>query len=156
MVDIRDVFPLLSRLLQRQKSVTGSNFLPEVSVLSSGVEMQPQKEQNGGKVLILKAWPAARSIFTTKFNFLALWKLLMNEAALRAEKSLYKIIFFSLVAILKSQHISNNVHFLPHYSSVPLGFFLYHAPFLAPLLSFPLLSLFPFCLSPLLRFLLKC
>lgn len=54
MVDIRDVFPLLSRLLQRQKSVTGSDFLPEVSVLSSGVEMQPQKEQNGGKVLILK------------------------------------------------------------------------------------------------------
>lgn len=106
MVDIRDVFPLLSRLLQRQRSVTGSDFLLKLSVLSSGVEMQPQKEQNGGKVLILKGWPAARSIFTTKFNFLALWKLLMNEAALRAEKSLYKIYFFQF-----SCYIKKSTHF---------------------------------------------
>lgn len=51
MADVWDVFPLLSRLLQRRESVKGSDFLPEVSVLSSGAEIQPQKEQNRDKCL---------------------------------------------------------------------------------------------------------
>lgn len=69
----------------------------------------------------------------------------MNEAALGAEKSLYPFFFFQFSCdIKKSTHFK--LHTLPPTLStfIPFGFFLYHAAFLAPLLSFPLLSLSPF------------
>lgn len=71
-VDIRDVLPLLSRLLQKQKkwhwqwcsSRSVRSFLWCGDTTS--------KKAEGGKVLILKGWPAAGALFTTtKFNFLA-------------------------------------------------------------------------------------